>query len=498
MSFRPSFRLNLFSSWLDHALSTVGAVVVMPFVLHTIGDRLYGIWLFIGSIAGYSGLLRLGFGTTISRYVAYHYAREEWDRLNHVFNVVLAVYCCMGLVTLFIAAIIAWLAPHLYDWTAVPLSEVRFVILILGLNVAVSIVGGAFGGVVIGVQRFDIELGISIISTVLRLSFTFGFLEANGALLTLSLILLTTTIVENLIYVVYSFAKVKTLSLGLHFLNRATLRECFSFSSYAFIQNIANELINTTDTVIIGLVLGAEAIVPYYVALRLCQFIKKPIQHIGMVSLPRAGELHANAETSKVHGLVVKTLSLSVALTVGVFIGGAFFGQTLIETWLGPGYEESYFLLLVLLGSQIIAVPVGVLRSILFGMGLVKKPALMYLVEAIANLALTLIFIHPLGLMGVALGTAIPVVAIEVGMLLPYALKQIQFDTTQLIQKVLSPLVAPLTALWVYSFIVARSYPPSVGWIEMIGVSIGGAAVLLIVWYITSRSRIWRDSSQST
>ena len=487
MSLRQRLKINLLASWGDHSVALLIGLFLMPYVLHTLGDETYGLWLFICSIAGYSGLLNLGFGETISRYVAGHHARNETDRMNQVVSVIGVVYACMGTVALMIAGVLAWLAPSLHDWGASSAVEIQWVFLILGVNVAVGIVGSVFGGVLVGIQRFDIERGLTVSSGILRLVLTVALLRAEFGLLTLALIFLAVTCTENLGYVIFAYAKVKTLSVRPRHFRWTTLKECFSFSTFAFINGVAWKLIEATDTVIIGIVFGARAIVPYYVALRLCQFIARPIQHIGTVSMPRAGELHAQAQAEHLRVLLSKGLGLAFLLTMGMFIGAGYFGRALIETWVGAGYDESHALLLVLLGAQIVATPIDVVRCVLFGMGHVRKPALLYFIEAIANLVLTLILIHPFGLMGVAMGTAIPLVIVELGMLLPYALRKLQFEPRRLFHTVLAPQMLPLIALLGYSVAVSTLFPFQTGWFALAAISLGGGAVLGTVWLCTAR-----------
>ncbi|MEQ9067201.1 MAG: oligosaccharide flippase family protein, partial [Gimesia chilikensis] len=188
MNQRRSVKWNLCANWLNHGVSLLIGVFLMPYVLHILGDQQYGSWIFINAIAGYSGLLYLGFGQTISRYVAHYHAKEDWKHLNQVANVIFAIYLGMGFLALTAAGIIAWLAPHLSEWGSVPISEVRLVILILGLNVFVGLAGSVFGGVLMGIQRFDIERGVNLTSGILRLVLTVAFLRAEQGLLIIAAI----------------------------------------------------------------------------------------------------------------------------------------------------------------------------------------------------------------------------------------------------------------------------------------------------------------------
>ncbi|NOX54130.1 MAG: lipopolysaccharide biosynthesis protein [Planctomycetes bacterium] len=485
----PRLTINLLATWGDYATGALICLILMPFVLHTLGDTTYGLWLFINSIAGYSGLLNLGFGETISRYVAAHHARNETHRMNQVVNVIGAVYLAMGAVAIAAALGLAWAAPWLGDWSGASLVEIRWVFVILGINTAVGIVGSVFGGVLVGIQRFDLERGMIFVSGVARFYLTIFLLSQRHALLTLALIFLTVTTIENVGYVYFAFRKVPGLSFGRRYLSWPVLKECFSFSGFAFLHNVSQRVIWATDNIVIGFVLGAEAIVPYFIAARLCEFISKPVTCVGMVMMPRAGELHAHEKTRMLQSLLTKGLGFAFLLMMGFFIGAGFFGKAVIETWVGAGYDESHLLLLVLLGARIVSTPMEVVRAVMFGMARVRVPALLYALEALANLGLTLVLIRPFGLMGVAWGTAVPLIAVELGLLLPYALKQLGCEPRRLLREAIAPQLLPLAALLAYSVLVSRRVTGR-GWPLLFAIAAAGGAVLAVVWL--AQQIVWR------
>ena len=475
-------KINLLSSWGDHLVGILIGLFLMPYVLTTVGDSQYGLWLFICSFAGYSGLLNLGFGETVSRFVAHHHAKDETTRINQVVSVIGAIYLGMSVVLIGVAGLLAWLAPWLYDWGGTPISEIRWVIVLLGANVAVGMLGSVFGGVIVGLQRIDLERGFRTLSGIARLVMTVVLLQREHALITLATIFLLTTLIENVGYLAVVFRQMPGLRIGRRYLNRETFKECFGFSMYALLENVASRLIDATDTIVIGLVLGTKYIIPYFVAHRLMTFIVQPLQMIGAIIMPRGAELGANQHDGRLRVLVQKGLGVSFLLTAGFFIGAWFFGDLVLETWIDRSYAESHMILLILLGAQVIATPLSVLRGVLFGMGHVRVPAILYFIEAIMNLALTLILLKPFGIIGVALGTAIPIVLIELCILLPYALSILNFRKAHFLQGVVIPQVLPLAALWGYSFAVAVTFAISPSWIPVLVVAAGGGAVLGATW----------------
>lgn len=497
MGLRKRFTINLLATWSDHVLGMLLALVLMPLVLGVLGDSLYGTWVFICAIAGYSGLLSLGLGPTISRYVAAHHAKGDTEQVNRVVNAIGAVYLVMSVAALAIAGVLAWFVPVLWPNSGVSITELRWVILVLGLNVAVSIIGSVFGGILVGLQRFELERAFVLGSGVVRFVLTLAMLQKEWGLLLLAVIFLATTLAENIGYICCAFRLVPTLRIGPRLVSRQTLRECFNFSAFAFLEVVATKLIESTDCIVIGCVLGTETIVPYYVAQRLCQYISKPLQCIACVCLPRAGELHAQGNAAELRDLTVRAAGLAWMLVMGFYIGASFFGPMLMATWVHKAYPQSQTILLLLLAGQLVGTPMKVVTSVLFGMGDVRRPSVIYVVEAIANFALSLSLIYSMGLVGVALGTMIPLYFIELGILLPYATKKLGFEPRRLLMDMVGQQLAPLVALLGYSYVVWSRVPLTPGWSRLVAIAAGGAIVLGATWLGQQRLLQWWNVSKS-
>jgi O-antigen/teichoic acid export membrane protein len=104
------------------------------------------------------------------------------------------------------------------------------------------------------------------------------------------------------------------------------------------------------------------------------------------------------------------------------------------------------------------------------------------------NLGLTLILIKPFGIVGVALGTAIPIILVELCFMLPYALSLLRFEKSHFFQGVVIPQVLPLAALWGYSFSVGVTFVISPSWIPVLLVAAGGGVVLGASWLASNHA----------
>ena len=488
MSLNGSVKRNVLASWGTHASNLVIGFFLTRYTLDVLGVSTYGSWLLINSIAGYSGLLYFGFGDTISRYVAKYHSEGDLKRVNEVITLVLSVYATMGVVALVLAGVLAATASWWGGWTGDELWQAQVTTLILGVNVAIGMTGSVFGGVLHGLRRFDLERGIGFSFDLVRVVLFLLFLSADYGLVVIAAIYFVVTLGENVSYIVLARRILPSLSVSRSYFNWAILKECGSFSAMSFVSAVAAQLINATDTITIGLLLGKEAIVPYYFGLRLAQFAKQPIDKIATICMPTAGALQGEADKAKRDRFLVKAIGIVTLLAGAAFIGASFFAGDVLRLWVGSKLPAesllmSHRILIVLLGTQLIALPCGVLRAFLFGSGCVKIPAFIYLAEAACNLTLSIVLGMHYGIEGVAWGTLFPVVVIELLVLVPYALRTLQVSVWRIAHEAVWPQLLPLLALLAFSLLVSQQTWGHGDWRCLIGVSFGGAALLgAMIW----------------
>ena len=477
-----SLRKNILATWVAHVVMIAIGCYMLPFVRNALPSGAYGAWIFINMISGYAALLYLGFGSTICRYVAKHVARDEWTELNKVASTIFSVYGCMAGLVLLLAIGFSAIAPWMNRWGTLSVHEVQLVILINGLSTAIGMVGSVFGGILIGTQRVGLKRSIEVGCGVLRFVLAISCLKLRPELTTLSVLFCGVTILENLLLMRVAYQAVPTLSLRRSFVSRETLRECCAFSGYSAVGLIAEQLIYLTDTTVIGFALGTKHVDVYYIALRICQMIQEPIAKIGEVVLPKAGQLHTQSKHAELAKLVERMTALTFVLVTGFFIGTFYFGGMLIRVWIGAGLEQSHRVLMILLAAQIVAQPMLILRKAMVGMGIVRVPSLIDIFEAITNLILSLVLVFRWGIEGVAWGTFIPLVFVELLIFLPYACRQVGVRLRHLLQHAVLPCSVPLAALWAYcEFVNRQGYPD--GWITLIAVAGAGGVILLATGY---------------
>ena len=184
----PSILRSTVANWAAFAVAAVVSFLLSPFIVHRLGNSAYGTWVLLGSFVGYLGLLDLGVRGAVTRFVANQYAAGDHAAASTTVLAALRLFAGLGLLTAIIAGLLALSLNSLFRIPPDLVEEARLVVLLGGGTVAVSFIGGVFGGVVAGLHRFDIDGGVEITITLLRAVAVVAALNAGYGLVTLALI----------------------------------------------------------------------------------------------------------------------------------------------------------------------------------------------------------------------------------------------------------------------------------------------------------------------
>src|SRR5699024_6082252 len=92
-------------------VSITSSFFLAPFVIHSLGDRWYGLWVLIGSFIGSYGLLDLGISSATQRYIAYAIPRNDPNELNTIIAASLTLFSFIAVIVLLVTLGIVALAP---------------------------------------------------------------------------------------------------------------------------------------------------------------------------------------------------------------------------------------------------------------------------------------------------------------------------------------------------------------------------------------------------
>jgi O-antigen/teichoic acid export membrane protein len=404
---------NVVSNWGAFAFGAVVNFVLAPFVVHRLGNAAYGVWILLVSLVGYLGLLDLGVRGAVTRYVARFHSAGDHEHAGRVASTALAAFAAAGLAAVGASAVLALVVNRAFHVPESLAAEARVVVLLSGINIAVSLVSGVFGGVVVGRQRFDYINGVEMGVGALRAVAIVVALKLGFGLVALALVQLGTTAVRGVAGFWLARALYPELHIELGRWDRDSLRLLFSYGITSSLVQAMGSLILYSDSIVIGAFLPVGMITFFAIAASLTDYGRSLVSGISQTLTPMASALEVRGrghelERAQLNGARIATLVVLPVVLTFLLRGGSFIGL-----WMGPAYvEQTGSILRVLSVTLWTIASFQVVTATMMGVGKHGGLVPILLAEGAGNLGLSLLWIHPFGLLGVAWGTTVPRLAV--------------------------------------------------------------------------------------
>jgi O-antigen/teichoic acid export membrane protein len=399
---------NVGSSWFSLGVNIVVGIFLSPFILHRLGDTAFGIWVLIFSVTGYYGLFDLGIRSSVIRYVSTYTATGDQEGLAKLINTSLATYSGIGAVAMAVTLLCSLFIDRLFRIPPEFLVTARWLFLMVGAAVALGFPTGVFGGILEGLQRFYFVNLTNVVSTLLRAALIVLALTHGRGLLTVAFITVALPILSSLVRAAI-VVQVLPIRFGWRYVDLGSLREIANYSAVSFILMIAYKLRFKTDEIVIGTFLSVTAITYFSIGDRLLDYAAEVVSSLAQIFVPMSGQSHATGKTDRLRTILVAGNRACAFIILPIAATLIILGKSVIAAWVGTRYiAASYPVLLVLVVPMTFALAQAASVRILYGMAKHQALAWVTLMESIANLSLSIALIRPMGIVGDALGTAIP------------------------------------------------------------------------------------------
>lgn len=399
---------NVGSSWFALGINVLTGIFLSPYILHHLGDEAFGLWVLIFSVTGYYGLFDLGIRSSIIRYVAKYSTVDQNDELNRLINTALVGYSAIGTGAILITLAVSFYVGSIFRIPGGSLHLARWLFLMVGSSVALSFPLGVFAGILEGLQRFYVLNITSVGSTIMRALLIVVALRSGHGLLTVTLITVALPLLTSLINAIVVL-RILPLRFGLKHLSRASLRRIAGYSGTTFIIIVASRLRFKTDALVIGTFLSSAAITYFTIGSRLMDYAGEVVSGLAQLFVPMSSRSDAAGDLSGLRRIFVagnRACSLIIFPIAALLI---ILGKSVIEAWMGARYiATSYPVLLILVIPYTLMLAQSASTRVLFGMAKHRTLAIVILLEGAANLILSIVLVRRFGILGDAVGTAIP------------------------------------------------------------------------------------------
>ena len=407
MSLKAQAAKNVSATWLGLLVHAIVGFFLSPFILHKLGDDAFSVWVLIFSLTGYYGLLDLGIRSSIVRYVAKFAATQDEDRLRNFLSTGVAFYAIVSVLVLLLTGVGF---PHLRSIFKIPpsvLGPAQVLFVMAGIGGALTFPLSVFAAVLEGLQKFS-WLHLSQVGvTLLRGLLIVIALAQGGGLVAIGAVTVGMNLLGYLIFMWMAY-RAFPLRLSMKYVNGHSLWQMLSYGAFAFVILIAEKLRFQSDPIVIGALLSSGAVTYFSIGSKLVDYSTSAVRSMALIFTPMSSQLHAAGDVARLRQAFVVGNRACALIILPLCTILVILGRSIIEVWVGARYLSSYSVLVILIVPKTLYLAQSTSTRILLGIGKHRTLAAVLLLEGGVNLILTISLLPYFGIIGAALGTAIP------------------------------------------------------------------------------------------
>ena len=416
---------NITSSWAALFVNTLISFVLAPVVVNELGSVYYGIWSLLMQFTGYLWLLDFGVRESVIKYVAQYHASGERSKLETTVRTAISVYMLVTFGALLIVAVMTALLPYAFNIPADAVATAQMAALATGGTIAQSFLSNVFIGVLVGLQRIYLVSRAGIIFALVRAVVTYALLTRGYGIVALAMLNLFSSLASAALVVYYCRQHLPDLPLRPIRPVREDVLKLLNYGKYVLISNIGDKIVFATDALVIGIFLPIAALTPYAIGGTLINNMRAVVIAMAQVMNPLTSSRRAAGGEYVVQRLLQNGAKAAMLVGLPLCLGYIALGERFILLWIGQEYAATAGRVMTVLATgYIVGLPYYTISGVLYGLGEHRVIALLRVVEGAFKITLSIVLVQMYGLIGVAVGTAVPHV-IVVGWVLPRKLPKI-------------------------------------------------------------------------
>jgi O-antigen/teichoic acid export membrane protein len=399
------------SALLGKGTTLLVSVITVPLAVRYLGAESYGLWITISSTVTMFFVFDIGIASTLTNLISEAYASNDRERaaasFATAFWLVLGIAACLGILGWLIWPQLHW-ASIFHVRTEVLGRETSHAVAAAFIVFLIALPTGLAAKVLGGYQELHAANLFATGGSVLSLLVVLAVVYLHGSLTLLVAGFAGSTVAANAACLLWICLYHKRWMMPRpRLVKPALIGRIFQSGTQFFAIQVAGLVVFSSDNLIIAHYLSPADVTPYAVTWRLVNYITA-VQALILPALwPAYSEAHARGHLAWIRSAYSRVRRLTVVILAGGCGVTLVAGREIIRLWAGAAAVPSS-LLLWLMVVWIVVFAFTLNQSSLMGATYrVGKQAISSSLAAVANLALSILWVKTMGPAGVLLATIV-------------------------------------------------------------------------------------------
>ena len=209
--------------------------------------------------------------------------------------------------------------------------------------------------------------------------------------------------------------------------NESLFKESFIYAALLFISSIVSQVNSNLDNVVIGAFRGTAFVTIYSFGITIFSAYQQISTAISGVMLPTVTRALKSDNSDSIVKLIIKVGRIQLILLGAIVTAFLVIGKTFIFLWLGHGFEDVYYIALILMIPALFELCMNVCLAVLRAKNMLGFRTVIITCTTILNLIITVIGVKVWSYYAAALGTAVSLIIGSIIIMSIYYRKKLGF-----------------------------------------------------------------------
>ena len=393
-------------------LTMIVSIAYTPYMIKMLGQSEYGLYNTAASTISMLSILNLGFGGGYIRYYSIYKQNNDKESICKLNGMFIKIFTVIGFVGLICGLYIANHLETVFKDGLTPdeYSLAKILMILLTVNLAVSFPMSVFSNIISAHERFVLLKLVGIMKTVCGPLVTIPLLFAGFRSVAIVVVTLGFSLTADAIYIYYVLHVLKERFLWSG-CEKGLFKELAIYTSFIAANIIVDQINWNIGRLLLARYKGTVAVAVYTVGYTLNTYYNTVSTAVSSVFTPMVHGIvnrfkDNKTEQKKELTSVFTRVGRIQFLILGLFASGlVLFGKQFIAFWAGKGFDNAYFVVLLLAIPATIPLIQNVGIEMQRAMNKHQFRSIAYLIMALLNLTASIYLCQLWGEIGSAVGT---------------------------------------------------------------------------------------------
>jgi O-antigen/teichoic acid export membrane protein len=383
------------------------ALAFTPFLLSSLGQSEYGLFNIIGSFAAYLIILDMGINDSVIRYLIHFREKGNMTEERNFLAISIIVYFFLAT---FVALFGVWLylsVDAIFNQTLsiLEINSLKTMTIIIITSSVLTIGLNPITAYITTHERFAfltlLRIGSHIITTFIIVVFLIMGYKA--------IMVVAVTALMNLVILFYKlFYAYKHLNLRikLYRFDFVMIKDLLTYSAPIFVNAVTEQIYWKLDNILLGSMVGASIVAVYAIGIMFHKYFMSFGTAISKIMVPKIiKQVERGADSGELLIILTRVSRVQAIIVMPILIGIILYGRDFLLLWLGEGYGDAYYIMLLILIPYSLEL-IGNIRNVFLEVKrLFWYRVLVIFFISLLNIVVTIYAIKNWGIIGAAAST---------------------------------------------------------------------------------------------